>query len=331
MRNPLSIFSFKNRNQLAAIGLFIAMVALLETAFAFLPQNSLITSFSGNRVPPNPAPDYQIMGDSVAQGGLIAEQLQEYVPQGKTVYNHAVGGTGPEFPYFMLKRQIEAGRAPKNIIYAPSPHTFGTKRVALLVGAYCNWGESWEVLSSKEEPCETIYGMLCKMSYTLRHREQIGDIVKGNTSIFKKPAAQKTNEVAATEDIAKRHYSGEKLHAMYKKGFEVAPFNQYYYEKFMDLAQKNGIPVYWVTMPVLPVVAESRKNFAFDQKYFAFLDDAQKRFGVKVMQKEFLVFNDEDFKDYTHLDLPAAKRFTEIVGHKLSQVSEPVLGASARR
>ncbi|MBA4149667.1 MAG: hypothetical protein H0X66_16265 [Verrucomicrobia bacterium] len=331
MRNLLSIFSFKNRNQFAAIGLFIAMVIVLETAFAFLPQNSLMTSFNVNRTLPNPAPDFQIMGDSVAQGGLIADQLQEYLPPGKTVYNYALGGTGPEFPYFILKRQIKAGSAPKNIIYGPSPHTFHSKRVALLVGAFCDWGESWDVVMSRKEPFEAVYGGVCKLSYTFRHREPIRELLKKPAPLFPKLVLREQNEMPSAGIAAERHYSEEDLHPMYKRGFKVLSFNRHYFEKFLDLAQQNGIQVYWVTMPVLPVVAESRKNVLFDAAYFAFLEEAQKRFGIKLLQKEFLVFEDQDFKDFTHLDIPAAERFTKIVGEKLSNLPPATVRNSAKR
>ncbi|MFN7140808.1 MAG: hypothetical protein ACK4UN_15840, partial [Limisphaerales bacterium] len=196
MRNLLSIFSFRNRNPLTAIWLFLVLVVALETMFAFLPQNSLVKSFRVTKALPNPAPDIQIMGDSVARDGILADHLQEYLPPGTVVHNFSIAAAGPEFPYFILKRQLDAGLAPKTILYAPSPHTFRSKRVALLVGGFCDWSEVAEIATSLKEPFEVIYGVLCKLSYTLRHREQIGDIVKGNTPLFarKAPKAEKVED-----------------------------------------------------------------------------------------------------------------------------------------
>src|SRR5687768_8531187 len=103
MRNRLSIFSFKNRDPLSAIVLFITCVVLVEAALSFLPQNSLIRSFRVSRIPEGAAPDIQIMGDSVARGGIMAEQLTSALSSDRIVYNYALAGTGPEFPYFILK------------------------------------------------------------------------------------------------------------------------------------------------------------------------------------------------------------------------------------
>ena len=102
MPNPSSIFSFKRSNPLAGFVLFVLLVLVIETVLAFMPQNSLITAIG--RIPtPAKSPDFQIMGDSVAQGGIIASQLSDELG-GASVANLAVAATGPEFPYFLLKR-----------------------------------------------------------------------------------------------------------------------------------------------------------------------------------------------------------------------------------
>ncbi|MFN7141433.1 MAG: hypothetical protein ACK4UN_19060, partial [Limisphaerales bacterium] len=80
----------------------------------------------------------------------------------------------------------------------------------------------------------------------------------------------------------------------------------------------------------LSSVAESRKDFNFDQSYSEFLDEAQNRFGVKVLHREFLVYEDSVFKDYTHLDKYGAERFTQLVGEKLQTLSTGTVGDSAR-
>ncbi len=309
-----SIFNFKNR-QIAAIWLFVLLVLIAETLASFLPQNKLVQSLQASKVLPE-APDIQIMGDSVARDGLVAARLQEFVP-GRSVNNFAIAGTGPELPYFILKRQIAAGKAPRAIIYAPSPHTFASKRVALLVGGFCDWDEVGEVASARKEPFEVLYGVLCKISYTLRHREQIADILKGNAPLFARTSTPKESKEDLATVAAKRKYPREKLHPMYRARFEVHRFNLHYYEKFLTLAQANKIPVYWVNMPILSAVGDSRKEVDFETHFAQFLEDTQKRFGVRVLQEEFLVYEDAVFRDYTHLDSVGAERFTQVIGEKL--------------
>src|SRR4051794_2097244 len=117
MRNPLSISNFKNRDPLAAIVLFLVAVVALETAFAWMPEIRWKGAFGGNhyQLPPR-SPDLQIMGDSVAQGGILATQLAQALPDQPYVFNGALSGSGPEFPYFILQREIAQGKKPKAIL-----------------------------------------------------------------------------------------------------------------------------------------------------------------------------------------------------------------------
>src|SRR4051794_26084079 len=98
MPNPLSIFNFRNRNPLTAIVLFIGLVVVLEICFSFLPPNALVRAFEDHAVAKTPAADVSIMGDSVAESGLLADHLAGILPNGKTVANNAIPATGPEFP-----------------------------------------------------------------------------------------------------------------------------------------------------------------------------------------------------------------------------------------
>jgi hypothetical protein len=118
-----------------------------------------------------------------------------------------------------------------------------------------------------------------------------------------------------------KHYTVADLHPMYKKRFEVQRFNRLFLEKFLLLAQEHHIPVYWVTMPVLPAVYESRRQFQFEQNYHAFLNDLQVRYDVRLLQTEFMVLGDENFRDSTHLNRAAAEHFTALLGRKLLELS----------
>ena len=120
MRSPSSIFNFNRSNPLAGIILFALCVVVIEATLAWLPQNSLIRSFRANHLPPSP-PDWQIMGDSVAAGGIRSDLLSAKLAPKTNTFNMALSGSGPEFSYFILQREIAAGVAPKAIVYAPSP------------------------------------------------------------------------------------------------------------------------------------------------------------------------------------------------------------------
>ena len=133
--------------------------------------------------------------------------------------------------------------------------------------------------------------------------------------------AETTDAPAApgtTGEKTSRHYTVATIHPMYKKPFTVEKFNDAMLEKFLNLSEANHIPVYWVTMPVLPAVYKSRKRFKFDEGYGEFLDGLQKRHGVRVLQRGFTVLADKNFKDMTHLNAAAAEEFSRELGQTLA-------------
>ena len=261
---------------------------------------------------PAQAPDWQIMGDSVAKGGVLPSQVMAGLAPDVSVHNGAVAGTGPEFAYFMLKRQIALGKAPKAIICAPSPHTFSSQRIALLVGGYARWGEIANIVGLGVSTPEVAYGILCKLSYTLRYREQLGSLLRGRR------LDAEEQETPVGGETQTKHFTVATIHPMYKKAFQVADFNRALLEKFLDLAGRNQIPVYWFTMPVMPAVAEGRAPHHFDADYTAFLADIKQRHNVQILQGDFLVWDEANFHDMTHLNSTGAVRLSKLLGEKLA-------------
>jgi len=313
MPSPSSIFSFDRRNPVLPVVIFATLVVVMEAAFSFLPDNDVVQRLHASGLP-STAPDWQIMGDSVAKSGIVETQLSDCLDH-KLVFNAAISGTGPDFPYFTLKRELDAGVAPKAIVYAPSPHTFASRRVALLVGGYCTWPEVGDVFATRAESTETLYGVLCKLSYTLRNREKIGGLFK-----------------ASVADEVQEEYGGKIKNAPHcpltvaqvlpqlRKPFSVLKFNGLMLDKFLQLAGDNHIPVYWTTMPVPPAVHESREPYAFDENYQAFLADMHDRYGVTVVLKDFPVYDNQSFRDSLHMNHQAAERFSQFLGDKLANL-----------
>lgn len=318
MPNRLSIFNFKNRDPLTAIILFAVLVVVLEGAFRFLPENEMIRTFQQARTGPAEAPDVQIIGASIARSGIVADEFNRNLESETQVYNGAIPATGPEFAYFLLRRQIEAGKRPNTLLCTYPPHTFGSLRIPLLVN-FCDWGDLREIAATGMRPFDTVYGVLSKLSYTLRNREYIaGQLLRKKRATFTAstlpPGA--ASDASAPKMFAPR-FPAENLHPMYRKPFEVHPFNRHFLEKFLTLARENNIKVFWTTMPVLPVVYESRKPLNFDDAYYAMLDDLVARHGVELLQKEFLLFSEAEFQDYTHFNQAGAQKLSRFLAEKL--------------
>jgi hypothetical protein len=314
MRNLLSIFSFKKENPLRGFLLFLALVAGIESVLAFRPENTLITSLKNIR-PPDKSPDIQIMGDSLAYFGIVPGDLSLDLG-GRIVENLAVPGTGPAFPYFMLKRQISEGRPPKSIILAPSSHGFGASHTALLVSSYATWPEVFECAASRHEPLEVLYGVICRGSYTLRHREQLAEVLKGrgSTDDAEKAIIQKHQTAPKTKT---NPYPLSGVYPMYKKPFSEAPFAVHFFERFLQEAKERNIPIYWVSMPTLAVTNEARAPYRYQEDYGLFLLRIREKYKMDVLFAENPVMAPENFKDYAHLNPTGAKRFTEMLAQVL--------------
>lgn len=314
MPNHSSIFSFSRENPLAGFVICALLVLAIESALAFRAQNTLITSLTTSRIP-DKSPDLQIMGDSLAHFGIRAERLAEKLPD-TTVLNKSIPGTGPAFSYFMLKRQLAAGVAPKAILCGSSSHGFGATHTALLVSTYATWPEIAESAASGKEPFEIIYGIICRASYTLRHREQLGEMLKG----------RRNQAEAETEIIAKNQsapmpganpYPLSGVYPMYRKPFKEAPFAMHFFHRFLETARENKIPVHWVSMPALAVTNEARAPYRYQEDYAKFLARHRDQFGLHLLIAENPVLPPENFRDYAHLNPTGAALFTDTLAGAL--------------
>lgn len=327
---PPSSTSSSDLGHLArAIRATIVIVVVIEAALAFSPENVMIRTMRWMRaaLALDPTPAVQIHGDSVAQGALLAGEIEKSLPQGTVVWNAALQGSGPEFTYFLLKRQIEGGHVPGAIVMAHSPHTFVTERTGVLVGGFLDWREVPEALATGHHFFEALYGVLCRLSFTLRHHEELGELLKG-----RRAAIATWNDPIPTEAWV-RKVGGEAearwaregkgapgpIHPVYRQRFEVDPGEREYLGRTLALAHSHSIPVYWVTLPEHAAIKAVRDSVRFAPFYYAFVDSLAKTGEVRVLQREFEVLPAEEFSDYTHLRLRAALAFSREIGEKLAR------------
>jgi hypothetical protein len=73
-----------------------------------------------------------------------------------------------------------------------------------------------------------------------------------------------------------------------------------------------------MTMPVMSIVHENRKQFGYDEAFYAFLDDMKSRCGVELLQRDFMIYEEDYFMDYTHVNYLGAQRVTKFIAEKLA-------------
>lgn len=333
MARPSSTSNFDDRRLTRAVGWTLALVVAFELALAFVPENVMIRTMRWMRglLGREPAATVQIHGDSVAMGAFYATEVQAELPPGVTVRNAALQGSGPEFTYFLLKGQLARGHAPRAIVIAHSPHTFVTERTGVLVGAFLHWGEVPEAFLAGHHFFDALYGVLCRLSFTLRHRDELGELAKGRRSelrTWNDPIPTEARLRVGTAESERRWARDGKpplgpLHAVYRQPFVVDRGVGEFLRRTLALARRNDITVYWLTLPEHEAVAAARDSVGFEPAYLAFVDSLAARGEVKVLQREAPVWPASEFADYTHLRLPATLRLSTEVGKKLAAAGVP--------
>ena len=329
MAQPSSTSSSDPGRLARAVWLTLTCVLVVELALTFVPENVMIRTMRQVRalLASTPAPAIQIHGDSVAQGALLASEIETELPAGVHVTNASLQGSGPEFTYFLYKHQIESGHVPGAIVIAHSPHTFTTERMGELVGAFLGWRDVPEALFQGHHFFDALYGVLCKLSFTLRHRGEIATMIKEH----RVEGGEQWNDPIPTEAWVRKAGADAEakwahqakaplgpLHPVYLRPFVLDPAEREFLARTLALAREHHVHVYWLTLPEHVAVAAARESLGFAPAYAAFVDSLAARGEVSVLRRDFEVLPADAFSDYTHLRLPAALALSREVGREIA-------------
>lgn len=328
MAQPSSTSSSDIDRLAGAVKWTIAIVIAVELALAFVPENTMIRTMRWMRhlLATRPAADVQIHGDSVAQGAFFAREVAKELPPGTTVWNAALQGSGPEFTYFLLKGQIAHGHVPKAIVIAPSPHTLVTERTAVMVGGFLGWSEIPEAMIASHHFFDALQGVLCKLSFTLRHRDELSDLVKGRrmSQPWNAPIPTEEWRLRSGREYEASHPPGTPseapalIHPVYRQRFVVDPGEREFLARTFALAKAHHVRVFWFALPEHEAIAAVREPLGFAPAVYAFLDSLAARGEVEVLRRDFEVLPASDFNDYTHLRLPAGLKLSHEMGKELA-------------
>jgi hypothetical protein len=221
-------------------------------------------------------------GDSLVKHGILPEVLEARL--GVPAYNLALPASTAPAQYYLLRRALRAGAAPRAIVvdYMPGLLTgtppFGMPYWAGIVGprdvAELAW--SWP---GRDFVAELLSHWLLP-SYQSRHqiRESIAAAVRGrmtrtleNNLMLRRNwrihrGAQFTQDNAIWDGIPTEAEHDRHLSTR----FWCHPLNKKYIHKFLGLAESRGIRVYWVLPPVTPEIQRRRNESGADEKYSGF-------------------------------------------------------------
>jgi len=293
-------------------------VALEATGWLLLPRGSLQIEFERirHRVEAMPPPKVQIVGDSVAGGGIMAGQF----PAETGLRNDAIMGTTLAFTYFLLRDQLGRSDRVEDILFAHLPRAFEGTSMTTLVGLFADWSEMPEVLSHTEiwERKDVLYGLLTRFSYLLAYRTQLRELLTtGELPEFVVPGTGVPEAERLAEyrrQIAAGTYAPRPLPVTlpdaYRQSFTVSPKNDVYFRKLLDLARSNGVRVHWVALPVSERVARERDRLGFDRDLERYLERFTASGVLRILLDASPVYPDSAFDDLSHLSVPGSLMFT---------------------
>jgi hypothetical protein len=248
--------------RLTPLWLFIIGVLVIESAIRLLPEGFMTRTLQhrAEEIRYLPATPIQLMGDSVSSA-VRAAMIEQFIGAGPghEVSNYSLPGTSPMFNYFVLRRQLAAGEAPKLIVFAPHPCTWRDPFVDRFLARFADPGEAVQLARDGAKASDWLYGLLCRASYTLRYREELYlALTQGDTGFFKtwgQPVTSVQNtraKITAAEQQPPRPgtaLDGRNLPPTLTKPIAVHRNNEYYFDQLCDLAAKHDIRVLWLTLP----------------------------------------------------------------------------------
>jgi len=305
------------RRALRALGIAVLLFIAVDLACRLLlPQGFLlrIEHLTRERMATAPAPDIEILGDSVARSGFLASALTD---EKVIARSDALPGSGPLFSYFMLRDQLSRGEIPKVLIIAHSPHVLGQLRYPLVVGGFARWREIPELAMETQWWSETAYGTLTRLSYILMHRDSFRDILTNRDFSFFREPDSRTNLISDRaelkifrKELAEGRFDQSKLPGavtdFYQQRFNVTPENDRYFRRLLAMAKQHNIKVYWLTMPTPAGVLAARNKVNFEQDMLAYLRQFEASGEMTLLRPQFVVYPDNRFRDFLHLNLAGA-------------------------
>ena len=325
MENSSSILHSKNAISLKPLWFVMIGLVIIESLLAFLPEGIMTQTlrFRMHEIVSLPAPRVQIMGDSVCAAIRAANVAEAAgLPEG-SISNYALPGTSPLFTWFTLRRELAAGRSPKFIVYAPHPATLRSPLVERFFGRFATAGEAAELVPQLPLS-DTLFGAACRLSYTLRYREELQTVVtQTNLAFFHTMKGPVVSVQASQVKLAETQIPDPNV-TLFNKGslpprltapFSVAPLNLKYIDKFCDLAAEHNIRIAWVSMPTIAALKQGGAGDTSDGRYFALLDGIAARHpNVTVLHRDIDVLPDSYFADQWHLNRYGAMVFSRQLG-----------------
>jgi len=255
-------------------------------------------------------------GSSMTKQGLNPWVMQETLE--RPVLNLALCGGPAPASYFLLKRVLQSSSVPPAAVvveYQPAglavshrhftsnwPHLLGFSELANL---------AWHA----HDPSFLAESIVARSLTSVRDRHEIRDAIQAQ--LLTRPTSYRRNQLALARNVVANR--GAKLippnpnfhgeipphlrQELLSNHWECTDENLTYIEKFLDLANKHNIPVFWLLPPFAPALQAEREHAGLDARYRRFVRTWQERYpGLVVLEALRSGYDNSVFVDSVHLD-----------------------------
>ncbi len=272
-----------------------------------------------------PGKDVLCMGDSQIKCGMVTPLIEERT--GRSAYNLAAFGAPPPATYFLLRRALASGAAPRTIVLGFSPDLLGIRPGEM---GHFQWAdlldlrETVELAWTSRDPELFASITLSRLFPSIKNRKEI------RVYVFKALCAESWNPVEVALQFA-RNWNQNRGTVIFNKvdypindpieakRLEAAqwrpdPTNAAYLRRCLKLAEAKNIQVVWVISPSSPVTQQFKDNMGITRKYERFVYGVLERHPhVLVLDGRRSGYTKGVFYDPGHVDRDGAIGLTNAV------------------
>jgi hypothetical protein len=321
----------------------LGLILLLEPIIARIPggdegRSRLAVSWQSSlrtATEPEARADILCFGDSLIKLGILPRVLE--VRLGRSAFNLAVLGGQPPTSYFLLRRVLEAGNAPRALVVNFSPLLLGMDpRVSL---------EWWAGLLQARERLELagrardpglagsliLNGFMASLAHRDAFRVELGFApFEGEERLTAEDlkALLRNWDLNRGAQVAPRPFvpirgSLPRPHDRPGWRWQPHPAHAYFVERFLTLAQARRIPVYWIIPPAEAEWLDRNESVGTVSAYRRYVHGQLSRFHVlTVLDMQRAGWDRRWFRDPIHVNRDGAIRLSLAVAETIARTRD---------
>ena len=284
--------------------------------------------------------DVLCFGDSLVKYGVLPRVIE--AKTGLKAFNLAINGGPMPAEYFLLRQALDAGAKPKAIVADFFPlmlpdQPSGSIRV---YPEFLTIRDALDLAWTTRDGDLGVAILLGKVFPSIRTRFEIRAAIQGafdgrrtspwprNRRVWStwrdqfgaQPMAAAPGQPAADPALVAGLTPGH---------WTVDPINAAYFERFVTLAESQGVPVFWIIPPLGPEIEAARVALGTAAAYSEFAHEAQVRHpGLSVLDARAAGYTGPCHSDPIHLNEPGAVAMSQDIARA---VDDHLTGRSLAR